>query len=175
MKIRFLLPFWLLFLLPGTAACTETRPSPDHPFDPTCTVASITDGDTLVCEGGTRVRLLLIDTPEMDQGEFGRQARRELVKLAPPGTHLRLEGDVERRDRYGRSLAYLYTPDGRMLNEEMARAGFALTLVYPPNVKHVERIRDAVDAARESGAGLWATSAFECAPVDHRAGRCGGE
>ncbi|HEX6927592.1 MAG TPA: thermonuclease family protein [Longimicrobiaceae bacterium] len=139
-----------------------------------CIVERVIDGDTLTCEDGERVRLLLIDTPEMDQGDFGRRARRYLLELAPPGTALRLERDVQMQDRYGRTLAYLYTPDGRMLNEEMARAGFAVALVYPPNVRYVERIRKAVKAAREAGLGLWATSAFECAPVDHRTGRCGG-
>lgn len=175
MKIRNLLLVCFAILLPGTAWCARGHSIPEGRSDPTCTVASITDGDTLVCDGGTRVRLLLIDTPEMDQGDFGSAARRYLLDLAPPGTSLRLEPDVERRDRYGRMLAYLYTPDGRMLNEEMARAGYALVLVYPPNVKHVERIREAVEAAQETRSGLWATSAFECAPVDHRAGRCKSE
>lgn len=172
MKIRNFLLIGFSILLPGTVGCARGQSVPEGRSDPICTVASITDGDTLVCDGGTRVRLLLIDTPEMDQGDFGSAARRYLLDLAPPGTPLRLELDLERRDRYGRTLAYLYTADGRMLNEEMARAGFALVLIYPPNVKHVERIREAVEAAQETRSGLWATSAFECAPVDHRAGRC---
>lgn len=139
-----------------------------------CIVASVTDGDTLRCEGGRRVRLLLIDTPEMDQGPHGAAAREVLLTMAPPGARLVMEFDVEREDRYGRTLAYLYDSAGRMLNEEMARSGHALSLTYPPNVRHVERIRAAVEAARRRRAGLWATSAFECAPVDHRAGRCAG-
>lgn len=139
-----------------------------------CLVSSIVDGDTLICEGGVRVRLLLIDSPEMSQGEFGRHARQYLARLAPPGTQLRVELDVQKYDRYERLLAYLYTPDGRLVNEEMARGGYALTLTYPPNVKHVERISAAVAEARRRGAGLWETSAFECSPADHRAGRCDG-
>lgn len=137
-----------------------------------CVVSSIVDGDTLVCEGGARVRLLLIDSPEMDQGEFGRHARRHLAALAPEGTPLRIELDVQKYDRYERLLAYLYTPDGRLVNEEMARGGYAVSLTYPPNVKHVERIADAVAEARLKRTGLWETSAFECSPADHRAGRC---
>ncbi|MEX2154537.1 MAG: thermonuclease family protein [Gemmatimonadaceae bacterium] len=75
-------------------------------------------------------------------------------------------------DPAGRTLAYVYLGDGRMVNEEMARQGFVLALVYPPNVKHVERIRAAVEDARKAERGLWSTSAFECAPVDRRRGRC---
>jgi len=171
----------VLALQAAAAGCAESQRSPGTQGVPThaeavaegeCTVASVTDGDTLVCRGGTRIRLLLIDTPELDQGEFGHLARRQLLVLAPPGTRLRLEFDVERADRYGRTLAYLYAPDGRFLNEEMARSGYAVALTYPPNVKHVERIAAAVAEARQRQTGLWETSAFECSPADHRAGRC---
>ncbi len=86
-----------------------------------------------------------------------------------------LETDVRERDQYGRILGYAYDQDGRMLNEEMARAGYAVALVYPPNVRHEERIRAAVTEAREHGRGLWAEDGFVCAPRDYRAGRCGGE
>lgn len=138
----------------------------------TCVLRSITDGDTVRCEDGTRVRFLLVDAPEMDQGEYGRAARQHLATLMRPGDHLRLEHDVQPTDQYGRTLAYVYTPDGVMVNEAMARAGFVVVIVYPPNVKHVERIRAAVDSARAEGAGLWAGRAFECPPVRHRAGGC---
>jgi len=47
-------------------------------------------------------------------------------------------------------------------------------LVYPPNVRYLDRIRNAVNEARDAGRGLWATPAFDCLPVDFRAGRCGG-
>lgn len=155
---------------PGAATDGATTRKADA--DAVCVVESVTDGDTLRCLGGRRVRLLLIDTPEMDQGPHGGAARDALLRLAPPGAELVMEFDVEREDRYGRTLAYLYDSDGRMLNEEMARSGYALSLTYPPNVRHVERIREAVESARTARAGLWSTSAFECAPVDHRAGRC---
>jgi micrococcal nuclease len=138
----------------------------------TCTVARVIDGDTLDCADGPRVRLLLIDAPEMNQGPFGAVAKLQLEALAPVGTLLSLESDIQKQDRYGRTLAYLYFDDGRMMNEELLRAGVAVVSVYPPNVKHVDRLRAAVDSARASKRGLWATSAFECSPADHRAGRC---
>lgn len=137
-----------------------------------CVVASITDGDTFRCSSGVRVRLLLIDAPERDQGPFGAEATKAMRGLVKPGDNVVLELDVEERDRYSRTLAYVYLGDGRMANEEMARQGFALVSVYPPNVKHVERIRAAVEEAKKSKRGLWSTSAFSCAPLDHRRGRC---
>jgi micrococcal nuclease len=138
----------------------------------TCIVERVIDGDTLVCDGGVRVRLLLIDAPELSQGPWGMVARRELESLAPAGTPLRLERDVQPRDRYGRTLAYLWLEDGRMLNEQLLRAGVAVVSIHPPNVRHVERLRAAVVEARAAKVGLWATSAFDCSPADHRNGRC---
>ena len=137
-----------------------------------CVVSRITDGDTFRCTTGKRVRLLLIDAPERDQGPFGAVATRGLSGMMRPGDSVSLELDVEERDRYGRTLAYVYLRDGRMVNEEMARIGLVLVSVYPPNVKHVERIRAAVAEARIGRRGLWSTNAFECAPVDNRRGRC---
>jgi endonuclease YncB( thermonuclease family) len=137
-----------------------------------CIVARVIDGDTIECRGGTRVRFLLIDAPERDQGPFGVIATRGLQLLMDAGTELRLELDVQEYDRYRRLLAYAYLPDGRMVNELMVREGLAVVSVYPPNVKHVERMRAAAAEARNERRGLWSTSAFECVPADHRAGRC---
>jgi micrococcal nuclease len=88
------------------------------------------------------------------------------------GSTPRLETDVDPQDRYGRVLAYAYAADGRMVNEEMALRGYALSLTYPPNVRYVERMRSAVQEARSEGRGLHATSAFACTPKDYRAGNC---
>lgn len=142
-------------------------------LEPTCTIARIVDGDTVDCvESDENARLLLIDAPEMTQGEYGARARDALASLAPVGTVTRVEVDLDPRDQYGRDLVYLYLPDGRMVNEEMARLGFVVVLTYAPNVRHVDRIRAAQEEARRSGRGLWSGSAFECAPVDYRADRC---
>lgn len=137
-----------------------------------CTVTHIYDGDTVTCQTGERVRLLLIDAPEMDQGPFGTTARDALRAIMPLGTTVRVETDVEKQDRYGRTLGYLWLADGRMVNEEMARTGYTLSLTYPPNVQYVDRIRAAVEDAKSARRGLWSGSAFECTPKDHRAKRC---
>jgi micrococcal nuclease len=146
--------------------------APAHTQERGCVVQRVVDGDTLVCDSGDRIRLLLIDAPELSQRPFGGRARRELERLAPPGTTLGVELDVQPLDRYGRTLAYLWLSDGRMVNEELLLAGVAVVSVHPPNVRHVERLREAGVTARTEGAGLWATSAFDCEPHEHRAGRC---
>ena len=137
-----------------------------------CTVVRVVDGDTIGCASGERVRLLLIDTPERSQDPYGSMATQALEDLISGQSEVNLEADVEPRDRYGRTLAYVWLADGRMANEEMARGGFAVSLTYPPNVRYVERIRAAVSEARDAGRGLWSTPAFACTPREHRRGDC---
>jgi micrococcal nuclease len=159
----------------GTRGCAgpEVTSQPNPAQLGLCTVTRIVDGDTLVCaEAAERIRLLLIDAPEMSQGEDGERARVALERILPVGTSARVELDARERDQYGRILAYLYTPDGVMVNEALARQGFVTVAVYPPNVRYVERIRDAVAAARAEGRGLWSESAFDCTPAEHRQGTC---
>jgi len=137
-----------------------------------CTIVRVVDGDSVTCAGGLRVRLLLIDAPESDQRPYGAIATRALRYLVPVGERTTLELDVQQRDRYGRLLAYVYAPDGRMVNEEMVREGYALLYTLPPNVRHVDRIRAALEEARAERRGLWVTPAFECPPVLHRRRAC---
>ncbi len=63
--------------------------------------------------------------------------------------------DVEKRDQYGRILAYVYLQDGRMLNEEIVKSGYANVMTIPPNVKHEDRFRKVYREARENRRGLW--------------------
>ena len=137
----------------------------------TCRITRIVDGDTVDCDE-QRIRLLLIDTPERNQPPFGAQAAAALEQIIPVGSTVRLEFDVRRTDRYNRTLAYLYTERGVLVNEALVRAGYAVPVVYPPNVRHVERIRAAAEQARAARAGLWAADGFACLPADARAGRC---
>ena len=165
--MKFLVTLALALVGSASLACAQ-----DSTSTATCVVQRVIDGDTLVCERDQRLRLLLIDTPEMSQAPFGRDARAALLELAPVGARLRVELDVRHRDQYARTLAYLWTADGRMINREMVRRGMAVVLVYPPNVKYVDELRAAATEAREARVGLWATDAFECSPRDYRAGRC---
>ena len=119
------------------------------------TVGSITDGDTLRTAGSLRVRLIGIDSPERG-GCYYSEAGAHLARLVPIGTAIRLEYDVERLDRYGRTLAYVFrADDGLFVNLAMARDGFAQQLTVPPNVAHADGFGAAVDEARAAGRGLW--------------------
>jgi endonuclease YncB( thermonuclease family) len=137
-----------------------------------CIIARVVDGDTVECTTKDRVRLLMIDTPELSQRPYGDSAKLMLARLLPIGTRARLDFDVTVRDKYDRILAHVYS-GALHINRAMVRQGFALTLVIPPNIKHVESIRAAVDSARNERRGLWRLNAFSCTPADYRSGRCG--
>jgi len=122
------------------------------------------DGDTIELGDGQLVRYIGIDAPEVrrkvrerwvvDPEPFARaatDANRRLVENQP----VRLEYDVQPKDRYGRVLAYVYVGE-RMVNEELLAAGYAQLLTIPPNVRYVERLRAAANEARRARRGLWA-------------------
>jgi micrococcal nuclease len=159
-------------LLAGLALQSwEGNPGPAAAQAASCVVERIADGDTFTCRDGRRVRLIGIDTPELAQGESGRQARAALGRLAPPGTSVRLERDVASHDRYGRELAHVWN-GARLVNEALVLEGWAMLYTVPPNVKYAERLERAQKKARGARAGLWATGGFGCAPAAYRRGEC---
>jgi micrococcal nuclease len=112
-----------------------------------------------------------VDTPELGQGESGRQAHAALRRLLPRGATVRLERDVAAQDRYGRELAYVWA-GSRMVNEILVREGWAMLYTLPPNVKYADRLGRAQKTARAAGTGLWKSGGFECSPRAYRRREC---
>ena len=120
-------------------------------------MTKVTDGDTIRLGALGSVRLIGIDTPEVYGGVecFGREASEFAKRLLPLGTKVRYRVGVEERDRYGRLLAYVWLPDGRMLNRVLVKQGYAQPLTIPPNVDFADVFQAAARAARRAGLGLW--------------------
>ena len=136
-----------------------------------CVVSRVVDGDTFHCKDGTKVRLIGIDSPELDQGLIATAARAALAEVLPDGASVWLERDVAPIDRYGRTLAYVWA--GKILvNEHMLERGWAVLYTVPPNVRYVDRFREAEARARQDRRGLWESGGFDCAPQAHRRGEC---
>lgn len=124
-------------------------------------VARVVDGDTIELEGGEKVRLIGIDTPETVKPDtpvqpFGPEASAFTKQLLPEGQEIDLELDAEERDRYGRLLGYVYLPDGTMVNAAIMDAGLAQVMTIPPNVKYADLFLTLQQDARSDGRGLWA-------------------
>ncbi|MBI4932688.1 MAG: thermonuclease family protein [Actinobacteria bacterium] len=144
-------------------ACTTHAPSSASWGN--ATVVKVTDGDTIsVMVNGTneKVRLIGIDTPETKKPDtpvqcFGPEASAFTASLLPVGTEVRLERDVEPRDKYGRLLAYVYlVADRTFVNLQIVRQGYARLLTIPPNVAHSDEFVVAARAAEADDIGLWA-------------------
>lgn len=97
---------------------TTAAGAPELPAGKDTTVSRVMDGDTIEVAGGVRVRMIGIDAPEISGGAcFGTEAAAEARRLLPVAQRVRLVYDVERLDRYGRTLAYVYSlPEGRFVN-----------------------------------------------------------
>ena len=122
----------------------------------------MSDGDTIRVrlDSGRleRVRYIGIDTPEIARpgapGECYSERASAFNERLVGDRDVRLELDVEERDRYGRLLAYVYA-GGRFVNALLVREGYAEPLTVPPNVRYVTALRRLARAARRRGRGLW--------------------
>ena len=136
------------------AAAGLAAAAPASAQDPeSCTVAFIVDGDTFNCADGTTVRLLLVNAAE--GGRFGEAARRALATLVPKGSVVRIEPGAKPRDGQGRLRAFVYLPDGRLVNQVLIRLGYAFFEPDPPNTAHVDDLRAAENRARRERLGVW--------------------
>jgi micrococcal nuclease len=139
-------------------------------------VRKVIDGDTIEAEihgARQRVRLIGLDTPESHDNKRARAITdryntpiadiladgiaathytRALFEGACPCT---IEFDVDRHDRYGRLLGYIYDKSSQMINEKILSDGYAYLLTVPPNVRYVARFKRAFGEARERRRGLW--------------------
>lgn len=160
-------------------------------------VESVIEGDTIRVGIGNKVekvRLIGIDCPESQPNDkakrdakrtgqdietinkMGQEATEFVKGLIKPGQEVRLEFDVQRKDKYGRLLAYVYVfecalcdieaapgfwyetfDDGLylFLNKTIISKGYATPMTIPPNVKYVELFEKLYKEAREQKRGLW--------------------
>ena len=128
------------------------------------TVARYVDGDTTrFYYNGEDVsfRYLLIDTPEtkhprVGKQPFGQEASDRTRELLSNAQIIEVEHDIgEKTDKYNRHLAYIYA-DGVMVNEVLVREGLAqVDYVYPPNTRHLDRLKEAQRLAKNEGIGIW--------------------
>ena len=132
-------------------------------------VVRVIDGDTIAVRVGNhteRVRYIGIDTPESVKPGTPVQCYAKRASAANAalvaGRRVRLVGDVEHRDRYGRLLAYVYREgDGAFVNALLVRDGYARTLTIAPNTAHAAEFARLAKTARTAGKGLWRSCPME--------------
>lgn len=128
-------------------------------------VSKISDGDTFYVKTKNseeiKIRLIGIDAPEsrnvgikVRKEYFGKEAKFFVTNLLK-NKKVKLTFDVQKTDRYGRILAYVYLENGVFLNQYLVENGIAVVSTFPPNVKFVEIFTKAEKSARNKKFGLW--------------------
>jgi micrococcal nuclease len=157
-----------------TPAFTILPPSSFDPVSPTgaldtATVTRVVDGDTIRVMLGTvdtPVRYIGIDAPEPDTPDPIQKPLAEAATAANAalveGKVVILEQDVSQTDRFDRLLRHVWIESESggfvLVNFELVRAGFAQVATFPPDVKYVDALVAAQDAARAESRGLWSAS-----------------
>jgi micrococcal nuclease len=174
--VRFPLSLALVTLvLCGCVATTETvtstatvhvraspTPSPQVARGHTAVVTRVVDGDTAHVSFSGRdltIRFIGVDTPEtVAPGQpvecYGPESSAFTTRQLT-GRRVRLEFDVDRIDPYGRTLAYVWMPDGSMFNQTLVRHGYATVATYPPDTRYVATFETAERRAKAADRGLW--------------------
>jgi len=150
---------------PADLATSEAERAawPDAPKDAiSAKVVRVSDGDTFVATVNgrrERIRVIGVDTPEsvapnQPVEPYSKEAS-DFAKHYLDGETVRLVGDAEPRDRYGRMLAYVWLEDGTFWNALLVAEGYAQQLTIPPNVTYERLFRRLVSEARREDRGLW--------------------
>ena len=133
-------------------------------------VDKVYDGDTVLLDNGVKVRLLTINTPEIEHADRmaepgGEQAKTWLAQQLK-GVKVRLHKDVEKKDKYGRVLAHLFTEDKRHINLELVNEGYAFVNIHPPNLQYAEALLKAQQLAQQAQRGLWAYPRYRARDIN---------
>lgn len=154
-------------LLIGLASCSDSLPQggqSDLVEIARAEIAHVIDGDTVDIDihgHMERVRLIGVNTPETKHPTkpiecFGPEASAYMTELLPKGTDVRIERDVEARDRYGRMLLYMYRDsDNLFINLDLIARGYGTPMSIEPNTFHRNDFVRAASQAEASNVGLW--------------------
>ena len=127
-------------------------------------VTKVVDGDTIWVEGeGERlkVRLIGVDTPETVHPTKGVECygpeSSDFAKDILAGTQVAIVTDASQGevDKYGRTLAYVFLPEGQLFQELLVSGGYAYEYTFDQPYKYRDHLVDAEEQARLNGAGLW--------------------
>jgi len=136
------------------------------------------DGDTIFVSNdehpnGIKVRYIGIDTPELydengkrtdsKEGNLALERNEELILEA--GNEIYLEYDESEKDKYGRTLAYVYTYDfesGKysMIQKILLKEGLCICMEIEPNTKYKQEFKTLEEAARREKVGLFGTGFY---------------
>lgn len=119
------------------------------------------DGDTLLLRDKRKIRVIGIDTPEVKHHKqkaqaYGAKAREALrEKLNKYQYHILLRYGKEHQDKYGRTLAHVFLPDGTNISNWLLERGYARALAFPPNIALANCYRLSEQKAQDKSLRIW--------------------
>jgi endonuclease YncB( thermonuclease family) len=149
---------------PAGEGCLAQAPKP--PKDARkVTVSRVVDGDTVELSDGTKVRLIGMNTPESVDPRrpvqaFGKEAS-NYAKTLLEGKQILLDEGRTQKDKYGRTLAWLWLLDGRFVNALLVRDGYAQVYTFSDNPDNAELLLACQREARDANRGLWALDTYK--------------
>ena len=159
----------VIILLPFLSHKAHSDPEPSCSIgssDETVEIDNVIDGDTVILKDGRHVRLIGIDTPEIGRGgrisdEGAHRARSYLVSLLQGNKNILLKFDSQRLDRYKRTLAHLFLPNGQNIQAVLLAKGLATPLTIPPNLNFLNCYLNHSNQAIASQQGLWGLKQYK--------------
>ncbi|MGB6296179.1 MAG: thermonuclease family protein [Rivularia sp. (in: cyanobacteria)] len=150
--------FFCCLLLLGCQAKKDTLGAGTVPIK----VKRVVSGQTLQVTGFreqpnliSEVRLTGISAPPTRQRPWGEASKKRLTELIEDkSSPVRLEFDVEAKDKFGRTLAYVWKND-TLINEQLVKEGHAIFVARSPNHKYDSRLERAQHWSRLMGEGIW--------------------
>ena len=131
-------------------------------------VEKVFDGDTVLLQDGRKIRFLGINSPEVAHGNQPAESGGEQAKLwlqqRLEHKFISLEGDSEAQDKYGRTLAHVFTQDQQHINLQLVKNGLATVSIFPPNLKYTEVLLAAQHSAEQAKLGIWGDAAYAPLP-----------
>ena len=138
------------------------------------TVHHVHDGDSLKLSDGRKIRLIGVNTPELARKNkpaepFSDEARRFLKdEIKQAGDRVGLIYGKQRTDRYGRTLAHLFLPDGANVTRKLLREGLGSLVVISPNTTYNKCYQSAQQEARLGQINIWRKDLTSYIDVDRQ-------
>lgn len=132
-------------------------------------VTRVYDGDTIILEGRKQVRLLGVNTPEIESRhrseEPGGVAAKKWLQNQLRDNQVYLEFDQVKRDKYKRLLAHVFLPNGKHVNLALLESGLAAISIIPPNGRYSDKLIQAQQFAEKQKLGIWSMPEYQSRPI----------
>ncbi len=164
--MRFFPLVLILVVVCGVGARAQS-PVVDMEVGETSRVVDVIDGDTVILESGTEVRLVGIQAPKLPLGRrnfrpwpLADEAKAALENLVL-GQAVTLYFGGRRTDRYGRALAHLVREDGEWVQSQMLELGLARVYSFADNRSLITDMLHIEAAARQTARAMWSLPNYQ--------------